>query len=259
MSDVLNPNGVVTSGQSPYQFDDFGPSEDGVEVVRQFLLNFIQPSTLPPELVDEIIDLAQYWPRVRTHCEVPTRVGNGELCCYLVTPPISAETSRPLRHRRVREIRFKVRSHDQGWGGEYGHQGTYNGSWTWFEAVILPPPAMLGNPKWYQEVLTGPTRLKSNVLQTVSLVQDGQPRRWFIQCNVTASGMTREHTVTWTIDGTDHEEQRYDQFKGRVDRGHEAVRLLKPGDRLAMIAKALFPGWVNHVISASAEIIYYLR
>lgn len=36
----------------------------------------------------------------------------------------------------VRKIVFAIESRDQGWGGELEHEGTYHGSWTWFEAGI---------------------------------------------------------------------------------------------------------------------------
>jgi hypothetical protein len=32
-----------------------------------------------------------------------------------------------------RKIVFTLKSHDQGWGGDRRHKGTYNGSYTWFE------------------------------------------------------------------------------------------------------------------------------
>jgi hypothetical protein len=32
-----------------------------------------------------------------------------------------------------RKIVFMLKSHDQGWGGDRRHRGTYNGSYTWFE------------------------------------------------------------------------------------------------------------------------------
>ena len=35
-----------------------------------------------------------------------------------------------------RRIVFTIRSHDQGWGGDPGDAGTYNGSWTWFEVGL---------------------------------------------------------------------------------------------------------------------------
>lgn len=36
----------------------------------------------------------------------------------------------------VRKIVFRIKSRDQGWGGEVDKKGTYKGSWTWFEAGL---------------------------------------------------------------------------------------------------------------------------
>lgn len=42
----------------------------------------------------------------------------------------------PLLEHPCRKIVFTIRSHDQGWGGDPRHQGTYEGSWTWFDAGL---------------------------------------------------------------------------------------------------------------------------
>lgn len=36
----------------------------------------------------------------------------------------------------VRKVVFKIKSHDQGWGGDAEAKGTYRASWTWFEAGL---------------------------------------------------------------------------------------------------------------------------
>lgn len=35
-----------------------------------------------------------------------------------------------------RKIVFSLKSHDQGWGGDPEYKGTYESSWTWFEAGL---------------------------------------------------------------------------------------------------------------------------
>ncbi|THV02254.1 hypothetical protein K435DRAFT_963274 [Dendrothele bispora CBS 962.96] len=252
----LNLN-TIPHQNSP-QSGNFYPSEDDVAVVRQDLLCF-----LPLELVDEILDYAEYWPRIFDCRRALIDIPGGRSCCYLVTQPVPGdsepgENTGPVRHRSIREVKFQICSRDQGWGGENEHRGTYDGSWTWFETVILPPPAQFGHPSWYRDLLDGWPRLPPNVLQML-FGQDGQDRRWHIQSNVTASRKLREHTVTWTIDEENYGDQRYDQFKGRINCGHEVVRSLEAGDRLIIVARALFPGWVNHVDSASVEIFYFMR
>jgi len=36
----------------------------------------------------------------------------------------------------ARKVVFTIVSRDQGWGGSAADQGTYHGSWTWFEAGL---------------------------------------------------------------------------------------------------------------------------
>lgn len=35
-----------------------------------------------------------------------------------------------------RKAVFTLKSNDQGWGGIFADQGTYNGSWTWFDVGL---------------------------------------------------------------------------------------------------------------------------
>jgi hypothetical protein len=42
----------------------------------------------------------------------------------------------PLLKQPVRKVVFTIKSKDQGWGGQREHRGTYDGSWTWFEAGL---------------------------------------------------------------------------------------------------------------------------
>lgn len=46
------------------------------------------------------------------------------------------EGPRPSLQHPCRKIVFDIYSHDQGHGGEYGNQGTYRGSYTWFDAGL---------------------------------------------------------------------------------------------------------------------------
>ncbi|THU96816.1 hypothetical protein K435DRAFT_83644 [Dendrothele bispora CBS 962.96] len=256
MSSVIDPNIDHLAGQKPSQIDDFCPSEDDFRAVRQVLRHLF-----PLELVEKIIDLGSYWPKIRASSADVIDVFGGELYCYLVTPPIpGAETAGAPLQRSVRQIRFKIDSCDQGWC-DYNAQnrGTYNGSWTWFEAVILPPPATLDDPSWYQNALIMPTKLGPDASPIFSPAQNGQSRRWHIQSNITAWRASKEHIITWTTDEANIEEREHDRLNGRTSRGHEVVRSLVAGDRLAIIAGAVSPRWVNHVVSASIEIFYHPR
>lgn len=90
---------------------------EDVIAVRLHLLHFF-----PAELAQQILDDAEYWPRVSSTFAPPdelrlTTRANAFIAtkCCVVTPPIPAVEGVSVRARRVR---FRMRSHDQGWGGE---------------------------------------------------------------------------------------------------------------------------------------------
>ena len=135
---------------------DLGPFEPDicdVVVVKQMLVSTGQ---IPIEIVDEIIDFAQYWPHVSATSEAVVARGSTpkQDVFVLRTPPLraaAAESSRsherlssPLPTFRakhpVREIVWTLKSHDQGWSGEPPDtHGTYRCSHTWFDACIDRP------------------------------------------------------------------------------------------------------------------------
>ncbi|KAK0671186.1 hypothetical protein QBC41DRAFT_344855 [Cercophora samala] len=150
----------------------YKPSITDVIVVKVMLVKGLQ---IPAELVDSIVELAEYWPHVTAEVtwgdERPKQVWSGgsrENQFLLRTPPLGfpdwgtdstsyTKTIHPqppgegyptasfqrlakspinLLAQPCRRIVFTIRSKDQGWGGELENQDTYNGSWTWFEAGL---------------------------------------------------------------------------------------------------------------------------
>ncbi|SJL09037.1 uncharacterized protein ARMOST_12413 [Armillaria ostoyae] len=230
---------------------DHVPS-DGDVISVKLILN----SYLPVEIIDDILDLAQYWARIRERRRIDLgakTVLAGETFpkaewCYLVSPPIPQDA-------KVRLVKFVIESCDQGVGGEPEHRGTYEGSWTWFEAAIIR-----GEPWWLNEVLgryvdlyrlAEDVRSAARAAEVPSHEEEGS--RWHVGVNVTAEGLYKEHTIVWprTDEGI---KQR--SMKGLVGLSHEFVRLLEPGDRVALMAMAMFPGWVNKVKRASIDVYY---
>ncbi|CCU82869.1 unnamed protein product [Blumeria hordei] len=163
------------------------PSVADAFAVREILLE-----KLPIEMVDIIIDSAEYWPHTRvalgqglpeissqSNTSISIVAGTNENCFLLrsyplgyipkvnepsnvsfeskeypnisprpgVTPdktPSTLELTRKTISQWTdesqtrgefpcRRIVFTIKSHDQGWGGSFGHRGTYQGSFTWFE------------------------------------------------------------------------------------------------------------------------------
>lgn len=105
------------------------PSEDDVASVRAM---FIDHMGIPPELIEIILDLAEYWPSV--HCtrfldatfQAQSRPGGSPFPVaewfYLVSPPV------PSTARFVKAVTFGIQSHDQGWGGEPHDRGASGGA-----------------------------------------------------------------------------------------------------------------------------------
>ncbi|KAK0737390.1 hypothetical protein B0T21DRAFT_410844 [Apiosordaria backusii] len=151
----------------------YKPSITDVIVVKAMLVKGLG---IPVELVDSIVELAEYWPHVTAEVswgdERPNQVHSGpgsENQFLLRTPPLGfpdwgadstttyTRTIRPqppgedfstssfqklakspmtLLAQPCRRVVFTIRSKDQGWGGSYEDQDTYRGSWTWFEAGL---------------------------------------------------------------------------------------------------------------------------
>lgn len=130
----------------------YKPTVQDVLLVKSILAYQPRSSPLPIELIDQIIDDAEYWPHVHASLTEPVTASGGYDANHdillLRTPPIcSAATTFPdqpsttlpepeLIHP-VRKIVFTLNSHDQGWSGEPQEtHGTYHPTYTWFSAGL---------------------------------------------------------------------------------------------------------------------------
>lgn len=236
--------------------DQYHPSsENEVLHAQQTLMNFV-----PVELADLIIDYAQYWPRLANFRESnpPVRIDstsssggvlNDAYQFYVVTEGPTSGWSDSNRKvvRKVRKVVFRIWSHDQGWGGDDGLVGNYEGSWTWFEAAIWrceEQPFLVQRPEFSS--LSVPATHQDDLYPDTSKV-------WHLQSNIRASAKEALHEVVWT----DVDDWKVNSETGSGD-GRGFVRLLQPGDKIAVIARARYPGWVNHVGRVEVEIFYSL-
>lgn len=181
----------------------------------------------------------------------------------------------------VRKVVFTIRSHDQGWCSEPENRGTFNGSWTWFEAGLERFDAeQICDP-----VCTYDVRYKSNTSEAVPLpvcalrplypeIEPNaekkmsyhhplQPQdKWVIQHNKTASRTWQDHVVTWTWQdnikpGSEAAEKMHKETgRGRDTADGSFVRDLKMGDVITIWAKARFTAWVNHVESVKIDVYW---
>lgn len=99
------------------------PIEDDVISVRDLFQTY-----LPLELVNIILDFAEYWPCIccDSDCRadvVASRDGKAEAArLYIMSPPIPEPDG---RHRRIRKVIFQTESRDQGWVDDPQSRGLY--------------------------------------------------------------------------------------------------------------------------------------
>jgi hypothetical protein len=71
-------------------------------------------------------------------------------------PPTDQEWAAPSRTKPFRKIEFQLWSHDQGWGGDHGCRGTYNGAYSWFDASVerlRSTSCFMGSIEWPSSLL----------------------------------------------------------------------------------------------------------
>ncbi|KAL0959988.1 hypothetical protein HGRIS_011645 [Hohenbuehelia grisea] len=213
-----------------------------IAFARHALLHFF-----PRELINHILVLVNYSPRVVTRSDqelaviAPFTEHNDIQKVYLLSSAIPHEPTRLpeklqlLDTMHIRSVKFTFVSHDQGWGGQVEHKGSYRETWSWFEAAIIRN----GEPK-------GELGL--------SELQFNGKSRWDLQRNRHAFGDRQEHVVTW-FKSTNHDEALTSVLLTRGSGpGIGFVDALREGDQVAIIARARYPGWANRVYSAEIDI-----
>ncbi|KAF3010267.1 hypothetical protein E8E14_001822 [Neopestalotiopsis sp. 37M] len=163
-----------------------------------------------------------------------------------------------------RKIVFKIDSHDQGWGGNRGDEGTFKGSWTWFDAGIDRFASESESLKG-KEASQGGGDVSTSALRPVwpTVREDDEGSTVYnhglhadpehkIQGNKTATRQTQHHVVEWNyLDDINPELSEADELeamgRGRATGNGEFVRNLKLGDMVTIWGRARFGGWENDV------------
>ena len=129
--------------------EDYKPNPQDVVAVKGILLAVYHH--IPIDLVDLIIDFAEYWPRISTALTTATRaqgryrehvfvMRSKPLCvgaCEGDETSAAENVPEPALEYPARRIVWTIRSHDQGYSGEAPHtKGTYASSWTGFDAGV---------------------------------------------------------------------------------------------------------------------------
>ncbi|PWW72525.1 hypothetical protein C7212DRAFT_225527 [Tuber magnatum] len=151
--------------------EPFLPDRDHAPAQVVKTKKLLQGRGLPIEVVDTILDFAEYWPVVSTITRYASEktarstyeTGNSAHLLYSRTNPLPGEfkpeptardgagegstTGQFIGHYQtrgqypVRKIVFKTVSRDQGWTSNEG-RGTYKGSWSWFEVHAERPKSI---------------------------------------------------------------------------------------------------------------------
>lgn len=304
LADGLQPPSSNSTGAEPLpepEPEPFYPSLHDVLEVRAILRRGIVPRGLPVEIVDLIVDAAEYWPSVEARISERMIIRKDEDRECLRTPPLcyeqvsytwishgimhtsselrsltssqapEDETSpppRPLPHRGIhpcRKIVFSISSHDQGWGGGPGNRGKHVGSYSWFDAFIVPatrradsdtttPGADSDSRTSGQEADAEP--------KPPSRLEPFLPSANRLQTNPVAIGTTQNFRITWHYldsippDSPEAEEIERSQGRGRATLDGRAVRNMQVGDSVSVWARARFAGWANHVERLSVRVFW---
>ncbi|KAL2854297.1 hypothetical protein BJY01DRAFT_44488 [Aspergillus pseudoustus] len=258
---------------APNLDDEFYPALFDVLKVRHILLWKIRPEGLPAEVVDMIVDVAEYWPSVEFAMEERRVIRKDVDEVLLCTTPLcydekTLDTPSPklLPHRTAhpcRKIRFHVVSHDQGGYNELHRLGTnadaYNGSFTWFDAEVIHNAHATPQKEAIQEYLHPEVRHPQHFGPDNPLLL---PRQNALQRNRTRVQRPQRHIVVWhyldgiAADSLEAEQLERSQGRGRNTFAGEQVRELGPGDSIMVWARSRFPGWVNYVNALSVRVFW---
>ncbi|OJJ31851.1 hypothetical protein ASPWEDRAFT_116823 [Aspergillus wentii DTO 134E9] len=244
--------------------ESFCPSLWDVLKTRHVLQWKVVPGGMPAEIVDLIVDAAEYWPSSVVTMQGSTIIRNDRDRVILKTDPLcyspkTLSTSSPttVPHRTIhpcRKIIFSISAHDQGWGGHGDGESIFNGSFTWFDTEIIPftpfSDQRLEDTNVPERQHFGPDH--PNLL----------PREDKLQSNPIANDETQHYTITWhhldniQPDSDEAEEIKLSQGRGRATLDGSQVRGLEIGQSIALWARARFGGWANHVDGASIRVFW---
>ncbi|TFK92240.1 hypothetical protein K466DRAFT_595388 [Polyporus arcularius HHB13444] len=222
---------------------------------------------LPAELVLEIMELAEYYPtisaersdKVTIRADQHTRDNYCSALLYLVSPPLP--DCREGESWRMKKVTWTIEGHDQGWGGD--HPRTFIGAYSWYEACIFRPrtdgDALAAEAEDLEYLDTHNLYRTPDDVQGKThwdLVPNGDSLVWRVQGNRVAKGDFERYVVEWKageeIDAADAEEHGRGTGAGFLD-------ALKPGDRVGLWMRALYPGWSNTIRGARVELMYDVR
>lgn len=212
----------------PHQSDRPPSSSNSTRDSNRELLAVLSASSsprpaLPPELILQCLSDPSRWvvawsENIDSPIVVRTTDGARVSRVLLRTPPLTARSA-----NLIRKIVFTFRSQDQGWSSYPQHHGTFEHSWTWFDAAVV-------NRSTDSVQAAGDD---TNCLD--ALLDSPNIRRHLIQYNRHGIGTAEQYTIT-------------------MYPGQEIFADLEVGDQILLVACTRFPGWENHIEDAGIEI-----
>ncbi|KAL4944347.1 hypothetical protein BDV06DRAFT_187638 [Aspergillus oleicola] len=273
----------VQNPPQPPQVDDsdnhdaehqFYPSIFDVLKVRHILLWKVKPEGLPAEVVDMIVDAAEYWPSTEATLGERIRISKDVDQALVCTSPLcydemtlDSPSPKVLPHRTVhpcRKIIYTIVSHDQGGYSEHrlatpDRPPVYDSSFTWFDAEVInnahkPSQQSAIHEKMHPERLQGRHFGPDDPLLL--------PRGNAVQRNRARMQRPKRHGVIWhhlddIESGTpEARELERETGRGRDTFAGEQVRKMEVGDSIVVWARARFQGWSNHVDALSVRVFW---
>ncbi len=181
---------------------------------------------IPNEIILQILDDSSRWIRTKiinaglANDNELTRVGshvrNHGQQQILATNQLSS-----LEVARIRRVVFTFRSQDQGWSGDPLHHGTFNGSWTWFEASLT---RFIGTDYSEQE-RDDLTKIKEE-----------------------------KEKVRYQLQRNRHAGREPENYRHELGIDHALLQQVEEGDSFVLWARARYPAWENRVYKAVIEV-----
>ena len=163
---------------------------------------------LPNEIILQILDHPSRWIQVHS-VNIIAAAAHEPLTCsshgrqqgnwqILATNPILAHSV-----ARLRNVIYSFKSQDQGWSSYGEHHGTYNASWTWFEA--------------------GLTRFEEQIPEVEDLTREQELR-------------AEKERERYELQRNRHAGREPEDYRFELKSDHELLQRVEDGDRFALWA-----------------------
>ncbi|EIW75423.1 hypothetical protein CONPUDRAFT_131665 [Coniophora puteana RWD-64-598 SS2] len=232
-----------------------------------YTVRILLSSFLPVELIDIILDEADYWSHSRVEASMCRKdyglddgTDYGEI--FLFTMPlahpdtvdhqVASKISIKRGEHPCRRIVFELHSRDKGWSDYPEQHGTYDRTRSWFDVSIDDPHGFI----FAFGLLPPSAPADSATNRTVEAISDRD-----LQRNVHAKAGDTRHVIVWdwkdTIkDGSPEALEAERMGGGWRSMDGEFVRGMKDGDQIALWMNAIEQGWVCRVSRAIVTIYW---